>query len=108
MRRRRHQRQQQQDRDEIVEASSLLQQQRDAEAEQQFEPTVRAGIEQRHLQRVPEFRVGEEVDVVVEPDEAACVARLVQPVALAANNTTAVRNGIRMPMQTSRAGRLSR
>ena len=39
-----------------------------------------AGIDQRDLDGVPELRIGEEVDVVVEPDEALH-GRQVQPVA---------------------------
>ena len=68
--RRRHQRQQQQDGGDVVEARRPLQQQRDAQAQQQFENHRQESIGKRDVDGVPELRIGEEVDVVLEPDEA--------------------------------------
>ena len=65
----RHQRHQQHDRDEVVQRRALLQQQGDGEAEKQFQHDRGAGIEQRHLERIPELRISEEGDVVVAPVE---------------------------------------
>ena len=69
-RRRRHQRQKQQDRDEIVEAGLLLQKHGDRQAEHQLHADRQHRIEQRHVHSVPEFAVAQEIDVIVEPDEA--------------------------------------
>jgi hypothetical protein len=77
-RRRRHQRQQQQDRRHVVEPRRLHQQERDAEAEHQLDDHGQESIGQRDLDCVPERAVGEEVEVVVEPDETLH-RRQVQP-----------------------------
>ena len=54
----------------LLKRDGPLQQQRDAEAQQQLEAHREEGIGERDVDGVPELRVGEEVDVVVEPDEA--------------------------------------
>ena len=70
-RRRGHQRQKQKDRDDVVDAGPLLQKHGDAEPEDELDPDRQHGIFERHPHGVPEFAVGEKVDVVLEPDEAA-------------------------------------
>ena len=47
-----------------------LQQERDDETEDELHPDGQHGVEQGNPDRVPEFGIGEEGDIVVEPDEA--------------------------------------
>jgi hypothetical protein len=75
-----HQRQQEQDRGDVVEARGPLQQECDAQAQNQLEAHGKEGIGERDIDRVPELRIGEEIDVVVEPDEALHLGQ-VHPVA---------------------------
>ena len=80
-RRRGHQRHQEHDRDEVVDPRALLQQERDAEAEQELEHHRDPGVEQRDAHGVPEARIAQEVQVVLAPVELARPG-LAQPVAL--------------------------
>jgi hypothetical protein len=53
-----------------VEQGPSLQQERDRQTERHLDAYGQACIEQRNAHRVPEFRIAEKRDVVVEPDEA--------------------------------------
>src|SRR6185436_4150115 len=77
---RRHQGKQQENGGNIIESRLLLQQECNGKAEHELEAHGQERIKQRNINRVPEFRIVEKINVVAEPDEALHLGQ-VQPVA---------------------------